>query len=667
MAGIGPGTLVDERYRILSRLGAGGMADVFLADDEQLGRKVALKLLYQRFAENPGFVERFRREAQAAAGLQHPNVVGVYDRGAYDGTYYIAMEYLPGRSLKQLIRQEAPLDPIRAIDIALQILKAARFAHRRGVIHRDLKPHNVIVDDADHAKVTDFGIARAGASDMTETGSIMGTAQYLSPEQAQGHAVSAGSDLYSIAVVLYEMLTGRVPFDAESAVTIALKHVSEAPPPMTAINPGVPPELEQIVMWALNKNPVDRPANADQFITALEQARTVLVSGERTERTASLPALAGVATGRYAAAAAVAGPAPGVQQHAPRYYDGAYEVLEPLGGEEPPHRRRRVWPWIAALVLLLALAGGGLAAYLLTRPVKVTVPAVVDQSFTTAQAELTNDGLVVNQLQVTNPKPAGIVIRQTPLANTKVKQGSTVTLTVSSGPGNTTVPTVVGETLGQARSSLEIANLKIGRVVRQPNNQYASGQVIDTSPSAGTTPPVGTAVTIFVSSGPAKVRVPDVTSETLSQAKAALESPPGNFTVISTEQVSSTATAGTVISQSPTGGSSEPPGSTITVVVAKAPPTPTVPNVVGQTRGMAEATLGSKGYPATVQRQDVANSSQNNVVLSQSPAAGTQAAKNTAVTIVVGHYVAPTQTTTTTTPSTTTTTPAGTSTTPKKR
>ena len=266
MSDLETGALIDGRYRVVSRLGAGGMADVFLVEDQQLGRKVALKLLHRRFSEDPGFVERFRREAQAAASLQHPNVVQVYDRGGYDATYYIAMEYLPGRSLKQLIRQEAPLEPIRAIDITLQILKAARFAHRRGVIHRDLKPHNVIVDESDNAKVTDFGIARAGASDMTETGSIMGTAQYLSPEQAQGHAVSAGSDLYSIGVVLYEMLTGRVPFDADSAVSIALKHVSEAPPPMSVFNPDVPPELEQVVMWALNKNPVDRPANADQFI-----------------------------------------------------------------------------------------------------------------------------------------------------------------------------------------------------------------------------------------------------------------------------------------------------------------------------------------------------------------------------------------------------------------
>src|SRR5947209_3498075 len=248
MAELDTGTLIDGRYRVVQRLGSGGMADVFLAEDEQLGRKVALKLLHRRFSEDPGFVERFRREAQSAAGLQHPNVVSVYDRGASDGTYYIAMEYLAGRSLKELVRQEAPLDPIRAIDITIQILKAARFAHRHGVIHRDLKPHNAIVDDTGHVKVTDFGIARAGASDMTETGSILGTAQYLSPEQAQGHAVSSAADLYAIGVVLYEMLTGRVPFDAEQAVTIAIKHVSEAPTAPTTINPRIPPELEQVVM-----------------------------------------------------------------------------------------------------------------------------------------------------------------------------------------------------------------------------------------------------------------------------------------------------------------------------------------------------------------------------------------------------------------------------------
>ncbi len=293
MSELAPGTIIDGRYEVISRLGSGGMADVFLAKDQQLQRNVALKLLHRRFAEDPGFVERFRREAHAAAGLQHPNVVGVYDRGDYDGTYYIAMEYLSGRSLKQLIRQEAPLDPIRAVDIVLQLLKAARFAHRHGVIHRDLKPHNAIVDESDHVKVTDFGIARAGASDMTETGSIMGTAQYLSPEQAQGHAVSETSDLYSIGVILYELLTGQVPFDAESAVTIALKHVSEAPTPPTQVNPAIPPALEEVVLWTLNKNPADRPRTADELITALEAARAAILAGRAGERTAAMAAVGG--------------------------------------------------------------------------------------------------------------------------------------------------------------------------------------------------------------------------------------------------------------------------------------------------------------------------------------------------------------------------------------
>ena len=362
-----PGTIVDGRYKILSRLGAGGMADVFLAEDEQLGRKVALKLLYQRFAEDPGFVERFRREAQAAAGLQHPNVVSVYDRGAYDGTYYIAMEYLPGRSLKQLIRQEAPLDPIRAIDITLQILKAARFAHRRGVIHRDLKPHNVIVDDADNAKVTDFGIARAGASDMTETGSIMGTAQYLSPEQAQGHAVSAGSDLYSIGVVLYEMLTGRVPFDAESAVTIALKHVSEAPPPLTVINPERPAGAragrdvgaqQEPRRPPGQRRPVHHRARAGP---GRDPVRASAGSAPRAWR--RWPGWRrAVRRRRRRRAAPAAAPPPGAGE---TFDGGRTRARVARGGAARAAARCGRGSW---LLLVLLLAGGGVAAYLLPAP-----------------------------------------------------------------------------------------------------------------------------------------------------------------------------------------------------------------------------------------------------------------------------------------------------------
>jgi serine/threonine-protein kinase len=258
MAETAPGTVVDGRYEIRHRLGSGGMADVYLAHDAQLGRDIALKLLHRRFSRDTQFVERFKREAQAAAGLQHPHVVNVFDRGEHDGTYYIAMEYLPGRTLRELLHDEAPLDQERVIDMGIQILEAAGFAHSRGIVHRDFKPHNVIVAADDTLKVTDFGIARAGASEMTETGSIMGTAQYLSPEQAQGQPVDPSSDIYSIGVMLYEMLTGMVPFSGESAVAIALKHVSDPPTPIRQVRPDVHPALEAAVMRALAKDPTQR-------------------------------------------------------------------------------------------------------------------------------------------------------------------------------------------------------------------------------------------------------------------------------------------------------------------------------------------------------------------------------------------------------------------------
>src|ERR1700688_1770434 len=261
-----PETIIDGRYRVISRLGSGGMAEVYLAQDQLLGRQVAIKVLHHHFAEDHEFVERFKREASSAAALSPPNIVGIFDRGEWNGTYYIAMEYVAGRSLKAIVREDGALEPALAIDIVIQILRAARFAHRRGVIHRDLKPHNVILDEEDRARVTDFGIARAGASDMTLTGSIMGTAQYLSPEQAQGYAVSATADLYSVGVILYELLTGVVPFDGETAVAIAFKQVSAEPQPPSALRQGIPASLDAVVLRVLAKDPAQRYADADELI-----------------------------------------------------------------------------------------------------------------------------------------------------------------------------------------------------------------------------------------------------------------------------------------------------------------------------------------------------------------------------------------------------------------
>ncbi len=650
MPELATGTLIDGRYKVISRLGAGGMADVFLAEDQQLGRKVALKLLYRRFAEDPGFVERFRREAQAAAGLQHPNVVSVYDRGEYDDTYYIAMEYLPGRSLKQLVRQDAPIDQLRAIDITIQILKAARFAHRHGVIHRDLKPHNVLVDDTDHAKVTDFGIARAGASDMTETGSIMGTAQYLSPEQAQGHAVSASSDLYSIGVVLYELLTGRVPFDAESAVTIALKHVSEAPTPPRVINPNISPELEQVVLWSLNKDPADRPADADQLITALTRVREMIVSESRGQRTSSIAALGVIAVDGGAASGATPPPTA-----AP--WDGGEDGA---GWEEEPYRRRRRWwPWLVAALILL-LAGGGVAAYLLTRPAKKAVPAVTGQGINNARTVLQNDGFAVQVISSPSSQNAGTVIGQDPLAGVKVNKGSTVTLTVSSGPGNTTVPSVQGLPLAQAKRRLRRAKLRIGRVVSESSQTVPAGEVISTDPAAGQNPLVGTQVTVSVSTGKPTAAVPPVVGDTESVAEQRLKG--AGFTVTTSTETSSTATPGTVLSQTPGANTTGTVGSNVALVIAKAPTTAKVPDVKGDTSAGARSTLTAAGFSVAKETKTVTKSKNDGIVLSQSPGAGASVKKGSTVTIVVGHFVPPPKPTPTTTSTTTSTTPPPTTT-----
>ena len=356
MSRIAPDAVIDGRYQVIGHLGTGGMAEVYCAHDLQLERKVALKLLHDRFAQDAEFVERFRREASSAAGLQHQYVVSVYDRGEYDGTPYIAMEYVQGRTLKALVHDSGALDPARAIDLTVQILRAARFAHRRGVIHRDFKPQNVIVDDEGRAKVTDFGIARAGASDMTQTGSIMGTAQYLSPEQAQGHAVNARSDLYSIGIILYELLTGRVPFDAESAVTVALKQVSETPISLRRINPAVPPELEAITLRAIAKDPAERFADADEFIAALESAAsripTPAAMAAAEAVAASLPATAGTIV------APPLGPPPGGATHVLPAAAAAYAtdgVTRPPRPLAPAPERSNRWPWIVGALIALAI------------------------------------------------------------------------------------------------------------------------------------------------------------------------------------------------------------------------------------------------------------------------------------------------------------------------
>ena len=327
------------------------MANVYLATDQELGRRVAIKILDDRHARDAQFVERFRREAQNAAGLSHPNIVSIYDRGESEGTYYIAMEHVEGRTLKELLVARGPSPLGIAIDYTRQILSALRFAHRNGIVHRDIKPHNVIVDGEGRVKVMDFGIARAGAaSQMTEAGSIIGTAQYLSPEQARGAPVDQTSDLYSTGIVLYELLTGTVPFTGETPVEIAMKHLSQAPAPPSAHRPEVPRDLDYVVLRALAKDPADRYHSAEEMDSDLERiARGIGVSAETAEAATSV-----LSRTEVGEAATTIGPgAPPSTTYTPgRYYEY----------DEPP-RRRSIWPWLLALLLVAGALVGGWFAY----------------------------------------------------------------------------------------------------------------------------------------------------------------------------------------------------------------------------------------------------------------------------------------------------------------
>ena len=545
-------TVIDERYRVTAHLGSGGMAEVYCATDLQLGRNVALKILHGRFAADEEFVERFKREASSAAGLAHQHVVAIYDRGEWDGTSYIAMEYVPGRTLKQIITATdppTPLAPQRAVDLTVQILRAARFAHRRGIVHRDFKPQNVIVDDEDRAKVTDFGIARAGASDMTETGSILGTAQYLSPEQAQGHAVGARSDLYSIGIVLYELLTGRVPFDGDSAVTIALKQVNATPIPPSEINPQVTPELEAVVLRALEKDPEDRFADADEFIAALDAAASRIPS----PRAIAAAEAAAAARRRWAAGCSPrrrgrtsrSSLRPACTRRA-RSAAAAAAAARPAG----PGRAgapRRLWPWlvVGGLVLLVLV----LALVPILSPKKVKVPNVVGSTISVASARLSDDGFEVEPVRDNSTQPRNTVFGQDPAGGAMLKKGATVTIRVSDGPAIKNVPDVVGATRLVARTRLRAAGFTITER-RIASDSVPLNRVISQSPDGRSLGVTGQKVVLQVSTGPQRLPVPNVVGRTEDEARSALDA----FRVVVKPKEDAEADPGTVLSQSPARG-----------------------------------------------------------------------------------------------------------------
>jgi len=608
------GSVVDGRYRVLAKLGGGGMADVWLAEDTHLQRRIALKILHRRLAQDREFVMRFQREAEAAAGLQHPNVVAVFDRGEWEGTYYIAMQYVEGPTLKQLIDSGITLE--QAVAVIRQVLQAAGYAHRQGIVHRDLKPQNVIVDPEGKAVVTDFGIARAGVSEITQTGSVMGTPHYLSPEQAQGFDVTAVSDLYSIGVMLYEALTGRVPFEGESAVAVAMKQVSQMPQRPSSIQPRVSPALDAVVMRALEKDPGQRFQSADAFIAALDQAmREPGGAGRGTTSFAALPPVVAVP-----------------------------EEDDP----EAQRRRRRNWWILGALVAILL---GALIGLLLTRDTSTAVPSVEGRSLQRAEEILEQRGFTVNQppLTVHREVEAGTVLEQDPPPSPPGAEAEEdcsfltlfcskpgVTLTISVGPGEGVIPAVAGLSRAEATKKLEAAGFEVD-VENVHSSSVEEGDVIHSEPSAGRTVTRGSTVTIFVSSGPKLVKVPVLIDK---QRRLAVQEIRARGLTPEVGEEESGQPVGRVLRQSPSAGQELEPGATVQIVVSSGRETKKMPGVVGSERREAVETVRAAGLTPVVEEEETRNEAKIGLVTRQSPSGGTELAPGSEVTLIVGKRAA---------------------------
>jgi len=640
------GSFFDGRYRIVRKLGAGGMANVYLAEDQELGRRVAIKILNDRHANDDQFVARFRAEAKNAAALTHPNIVSIYDRGEAEGTYYIAMEYLDGRSLKELIVSRGPAPLSVACDYTRQILSALRFAHRNGIVHRDIKPHNVLVDGEGRVKVTDFGIARAGTSQMTEAGSIVGTAQYLSPEQARGTNVDQRSDLYSLGVVLYELLTGSTPFTGDTPVEIAMKHLSQTPEPPSAKRGDLPHDLDLLVMRALAKDPDDRYQSAEEMDGDLDRvARGMAVSRETEESATQI--LSAADTGEMAVAATMIAPPP--RRTAPPPPAGPpTQVYYDL--DEPIHRRP-IWPWIAAAALIIgAIVGGWFLYDQISNKISSNAPVAVEYyiNLTQSAAEDKIRAIGLTPVAKTGPSPTtapGLVYQQDPTEGEKIPKGNPVTIWVSTGKPKVEVPTLVGQQESAAVSQLK--NLHLKPDVHEVNSSTLAGQVTAQDPKAGTKVVIDTMVRINVSKGPQPISVPDVTGQTIDSASAQLQQ--AGFQV-STTFVDNAAPANQVISQSPGGGSTASKNSTVSLTVSKGPKTTTVPDVTNLDISTATAEIQAQNLKVRIVNVNVTDPSQDGIVQSQNPNGGSTAAIGATVTINVGRYVGATTTDTTPTP-----------------
>lgn len=548
------GKVLGKRYRIGERIGGGGMALVYRAEDLYLGRPVAVKVLRSQYGADDEFVRRFRREAQSAASLSHPNIVGIYDVGEEEDLYYIVMELVEGRTLKSRIQEEGPLPPDEAARIAIEILDALAHAHQHNIVHRDIKPHNILLTREGRVKVTDFGIARAVSTDtVTNTGSIMGSAHYFSPEMARGQNAGVKSDLYSLGVVLYEMLTGRVPFTGESPISVALKHVQEEVLPPAALNAEVPAELQAVVLRALEKDPADRYDGAlamrrdlERFLEDYRAGRTRVVAA------AEFPTQDLRAVRQKARKVAAGHMSPGA------------------AGDDPPRRRSRAGLWIglALLVILLGAVGGG--AFFLMRLLEVpdvTVPNVVGLDQASAQKKLEGALLRIEFVgqEYSDRYPIGHVTWQSYEPGATVKANRAIQVRTSLGVKQATVPNVGGKFLVEAWDEIERAGLRRGQAFSKYVAGVPEGRVVDQLPPAGALVREGTPVDLTVSKG--ALLVPNLVGRSLAEASKALQEV--GLELGSVERVADARPRDTVLEQSPPPGSQAAPTARVNLKVSQ--------------------------------------------------------------------------------------------------
>ena len=609
---------LDGRYHITQRIAVGGMGEVYLAHDAVLAREVAIKVLHRSLAGDQGFVDRFRREARAAATLNHPNIVTVYDWGAVDGIYYMVMEYVHGRSVREVLNARGALAPAQAVAVLDQTLAALEHAHAKGIVHRDLKPENILITTEGVVKLTDLGLARAFAdAKSTRAGAVTGTVQYLSPEQIRGEPADPRSDLYSLGIVGYELLTDRVPFTGETPMAIAYKHLSDRVPAPSAASAGVPVDLDAFIASATDPDRELRPESA----TAMRRDLTTIAPHlERARTLASLvsdvPRVVHETGADADADATAALPQAAITQTIP---------------QPGTHRRRRRGRTVVVVLLAIALvAAATWGAWTYVIPHHHPVPTVTGMSVGDATGQLNDLGftVVVAHGQY-DAKPKGTVLSVDPAEGTSLREGDTVTLLPSLGPPPVAVPTVTGMTLDNAVASLERQGLTKGGVTQVYDDTIPEGSVVRQSPADGKAP-TGAAVDLWVSKGHAPVPIPAVIGTSQHNAEKALRA--AGFSPVVHTAYSNDVQRGDVISVDPGEATKTPYGSSVTLTVSQGPETFPVPSFTGLSPQAAEAK--AKDYGLHVSFFEVPNTPQTTVI-SQNPAAGTTVHAGDSITLFV--------------------------------